>query len=200
MRWTGGVALAAVVGSGVLAATMISCGSQQGASPPAMSAADRIARGRYLSIVGGCNDCHTPGLFYGAPDTTRTLSGSELGWEGPWGVTYPRNLTPDAETGLGKYSEEDIVRAIRTGRRLDGSPMMPPMPWFNYAQMSDDDLHSLVAYVQSIPAVSHKAPDRLPPGTRPPVALTFPPPPAWDAKNLPPPPGAAPAGEIKTKK
>src|SRR4249920_3905958 len=59
----------------------------------------RVERGRYLTLMGGCNDCHTPGTFYGSADYNRTLSGSELGWVGPWGVTFPRNLTPDLETG-----------------------------------------------------------------------------------------------------
>ena len=165
-----------------------------------MSAADQLARGKYLSIVGGCIDCHTPGTFYGAQDTTRNLSGSELGWTGPWGTTYPRNLTPDPETGLGKYSAEDIVRAIRAGQRLDGSAMLPPMPWPNYAQMTDEDLLALATYLKAIPAVSHKVPDRLAPGIKPPAALTFPPPPAWDAQNLPPPPAAPAEARGDTKK
>ncbi len=135
-------------------------------------------------------DCHTPGTLYGAPDTTRLLSGSELGWQGPWGTTYARNLTPDPETGLGKWTQADIVKALRIGQRPDGSPILPPMPWPSYARLSDEDLHALAAYLKSIPAVNHKVPDRLPPGTKAPAALIFPPPPAWDAQNLPPPPGA----------
>jgi mono/diheme cytochrome c family protein len=174
---------------------MASCGGNQSATTTAPTEADKIARGKYLATIGGCMDCHTPGAFYGAPDTTRELSGSEIGWEGPWGVTYPRNLTPDPETGLGNYSAEQIVRAIDSGKRLDGSPMLPPMPWPNYAQMTEEDLQALAAYLKSLPAVSHKVPERLPPGSKPPAAFTLPPPPAWDGQNLPPPPAEPAASE-----
>ena len=109
-------------------------------------------------------------------------------------MTYARNLTPDMETGIGKYTADDIVRALRTGRRLDGSPMLPPMPWPNAAQMSDEDIQAVAAYLKSLPAVSHKVPERLQPGSKAPAKLTFPPPPAWDAKNLPAPASPAPGG------
>jgi mono/diheme cytochrome c family protein len=91
---------------------------------------DSIARGRYLVTISGCNDCHTPGYLYGVPDTTRLLSGSEVGWQGPWGVSYARNLTPDSTTGIGTWTSEQIVNAIRAGLRPDGSPIPPAaMPW-----------------------------------------------------------------------
>jgi mono/diheme cytochrome c family protein len=152
---------------------------------------DPVQRGAYLSFVGGCQDCHTPGTFYGAADTTRTLSGSELGWQGPWGVTYARNLTPDAETGIGSWTEADIEKALRQGQRPDGSPILPPMPWPNYARMTAEDMRALVSYLKSLPPVSHRVPDGVPPGGKPQTpVLSFPNPPAWDAQNLPPPPGA----------
>ena len=61
----------------------------------AMTAEARVELGKHLAVVTGCTDCHTPGTFYGAPDHARELSGSELGWTGPWGTTSPSNLTPD---------------------------------------------------------------------------------------------------------
>jgi mono/diheme cytochrome c family protein len=141
-----------------------------------------IERGRKLAIFGGCVDCHTPGAWFGAPDFSRQLSGSELGWTGPWGTTYARNLTPDLETGLGYYNEKEIVLALRSGKRLDGKTMLPPMPWQNIATLSEADMHALVAYLQSLPPVEHKSPETLPPG-QPPAsgALSFPAPAAWDA-------------------
>jgi mono/diheme cytochrome c family protein len=140
-----------------------------------------IERGRKLAIFGGCVDCHTPGVLFGAPDFSRQLSGSELGWTGPWGTSYARNLTPDLETGLGYYNEKEIILALRSGKRLDGKPMLPPMPWQNIATLSEADMHALVAYLKSIPPVEHKSPDALPPGQPPASAsLSFPPPPAWD--------------------
>jgi mono/diheme cytochrome c family protein len=165
-------------------------GTGSTASGSTMTLADSIELGRHLSIIGGCNDCHTPGLLYGAPDTTRLLSGSELGWAGPWGVSYPRNLTPDVETGLGSWSSDDIVKALRTGQRPDGSPLLPPMPWPNYARLTDLEIHSLVAYLKSIPPVKHAMPKQIPPGQ--PVtgaALVFPAPPAWDVQPPPKPAG-----------
>jgi hypothetical protein len=156
-----------------------------------MTLEQRVERGQHLSLSSGCNDCHTPGTLYGAPDTSRMLSGSELGWEGPWGVTYPRNLTPDNETGIGTWTEDQIVAAFQTGIRPDKTPIMPPMPWPGYANMSDDDAHALAAYLKSLPPIRHKMPDRIPPGQPAKGArLTFPPPPAYDALNLPPPPVA----------
>ena len=91
-----------------------------------MTDAEKVARGEYLTTIMGCNDCHTPGTFFGAPDFGRKLSGSELGWVGPWGTTYARNLTPDAETGIGSWSADDIVKTIRTGQRADGTEVLPP--------------------------------------------------------------------------
>ena len=148
----------------------------------AASQADRVERGRYLTQLGGCIDCHTPGTFYGEPDLSRHLSGSEVGWEGPWGVTYPRNLTPDVETGIGKWSEEDIVRAIRAGMRPDGSVIQPPMPWPNYGGLSDEDAYAIAAYLKSLLPVKHQVPAALPPGAKARgAALILPAPPAWDA-------------------
>jgi mono/diheme cytochrome c family protein len=146
------------------------------------SRAAQVERGRYLTLMGGCNDCHTPGTFYGAADYSRQLSGSELGWLGPWGVTFPRNLTPDVETGLGKWSDRDIVNALRTGVRPDGSVILPPMPWPMYATMTDADAFAIAAYLKSLPPVKHRAPDRIAPGVAyDGPAMRFPPPPAWDA-------------------
>jgi mono/diheme cytochrome c family protein len=143
---------------------------------------NRVARGEYLVTVMGCGDCHTPGTLYGSPDFKRKLSGSELGWRGPWGVSYPRNLTPDVETGIGKWSEKDIVTALRTGMRSDGSVLQPPMPWPNLTALTDEDAYAVAAFLKSLPPISHKVPDRVAPGQ--PAAgsvCEFPPPSAWDA-------------------
>jgi mono/diheme cytochrome c family protein len=158
--------------------------------------AAKLARGKQISWSSGCIDCHTPGTFYGTPDTTRLFSGSELGWEGAWGVTYPRNLTPDPETGIASWTEQDIVNAVRLGHRPDQTPILPPMPWPAYSQMSDDDVYALAAYLKSIPPVKHRSPDRIPPGVKATgPRLTFPAPPEWDGRNLP----KAPDEEVATK-
>jgi mono/diheme cytochrome c family protein len=189
MTWTRSAATMAVAVAGALAVLAISCAQQPPAESEKPAAMDPVARGKYIATITGCNDCHTPGTLYGMPDTTRLLSGSELGWEGPWGVTFPRNLTPDEETGLGTWSEADIIRALRTGVKKDGSAILPPMPWQDFAAMNDEDMRSLVAYLKSIPPVKHKPPAVQPPtgkhmGTRFVLPL---PPPAWDSQHMPPP-------------
>ncbi len=98
-------------------------------SPPA-GAGDRelVERGKYLATIASCTDCHTPGYFLGKPDMTRHLGGSDVGFEIPGlGVFYGPNLTPDEATGLGCWSEHDIVTAIRTGKRPDGRTLAPIM-------------------------------------------------------------------------
>ncbi|MEQ1831606.1 MAG: cytochrome c [Candidatus Eisenbacteria bacterium] len=149
----------------------------------AAPAADpRIERGKYLVTIMACNDCHTPGTFYGVPDFGRFLSGSELGWVGPWGVVYAANLTSDPETGLGKWKPDEIAMAIRSGNRPDGRQLAPAMPWLNYSNLTDDDALAIAAYLKTLKPVKHAVPKPLPPGeaAKGPV-LAFPPPSAWDA-------------------
>ncbi|MBI3347647.1 MAG: c-type cytochrome [Burkholderiales bacterium] len=152
-------------------------------------AADRIERGHYLVNTSGCMDCHTP-LKMGAhgpePDVARRLSGhpqelvitapvavpagpwmavtavTATAFSGPWGVSFTANLTPDMETGLGRWSEEDFVQTIRTGRHLGrGRPVLPPMPIPVYNQMTDDDLKAVFAYLKSLPPIRNKVPEPL---------------------------------------
>ncbi len=151
---------------------------------------DRIERGRYLVNTTGCADCHTP-LKKGAngpePDAARSFAGHPEGlvmppvpalpsgpwqvvssatntaWAGPWGVSFTANLTPDPETGLGRWSEQDFIRTLRTGRHLgQGRPLLPPMP-AAYGQMSDADLKAMFAYLKSLPPVRNHVPAPRPP-------------------------------------
>ena len=143
-----------------------------------------VERGEYLAFTSGCVDCHTPGTFYGVSDLDRELSGSDLGWQGPWGVTFPTNLTPDQETGIGSWTEEEIVIAIRTGQRPDGTQLNPPMPWPSFSKMTDDDAYSIAAYLKSIPAIRHQTPAGIGPGGAVPAGsrvLALPIAPEWDA-------------------
>ena len=185
----GAVALA-FAAAALSSTTPVKAGAKPAAAKTdAAAKAKQIERGRFLAMVSGCNDCHTPGTMFGAPDFARQLSGSDLGWQGPWGTTYARNLTPDLETGLGYYKEEEIVKAMKGGTRLDGSPMLPPMPWQDFTAYGDEDLHALAAFLLSLPPVSHAVPERVAPGKAPTGSfVTFPAPSAWDA------PRAAPAG------
>lgn len=148
----------------------------------------RVARGAYLVTIGGCNDCHTPlkmGPKGPEPDLSRMLSGhpghvvmpeapspkgpwvwsgagTNTAFAGPWGVSFARNLTPDQVTGIGIWSEEMFMKTIRSGRHWSvGRPILPPMPWFNYAKMTDEDLKSVYAYLRSIPPVKNDVPDAI---------------------------------------
>jgi mono/diheme cytochrome c family protein len=174
----------------ILALAAASCGKTPETSETATAAAPDTAataeRGAYLVTIMSCGDCHTPGGFYGQPDFQRTLSGSELGWTGPWGTSYPRNLTPDMETGIGAYSEDDIIRTLQTGMRPNGKMLNPPMPWPNFAHLTPQDVRSIARYLKSLPPVTHRVPDLVPPGQKPKApALVVPPPPAWDAPKAP---------------
>ncbi|MGZ5265915.1 MAG: diheme cytochrome c-553 [Caldimonas sp.] len=159
------------------------------ATPPPLI--EKILRGRYLVDTGGCGDCHTPlkvGKNGPEPDLHRLLSGhpqalamppapklpagpwqvvtsaTNTAWAGPWGVSFTANLTPDGETGLGRWSLAQFVATIRTGRHLGvGRPVLPPMPIPAYKNFSDADLEAIFSYLQSIPAVRNRVPEPVPP-------------------------------------
>ena len=152
-----------------------------------------VERGRYLTTIAACNDCHTPKIFTkDGPvlDTTRPLSGhpaSEqlppapaniLGpgkwgaitnggltaWVGPWGTSFTRNLTPDTATGLGSWTEQMFIKTIRTGKHMgEGRNLLPPMPWDQYRTMTDQDLRSVFAYLRSLKPIENAVPDPIAP-------------------------------------
>ena len=144
------------------------------------------ARGQYLVTMIGCNDCHTPmklGPNGPEPDMARFLSGhpeqmgslpagkvqgpwiwagaaTNTAFTGPWGVSYAANLTPDRNTGLGIWTEEMFVKAIRTGRHMGTSrEILPPMPWPAFRNASDDDLKSIYAYLRTVKPIANHVPD-----------------------------------------
>ncbi|MBB4480141.1 mono/diheme cytochrome c family protein [Rhizobium etli] len=134
-----------------------------------MAAADdaQTARGEYLVTIGGCNDCHTPGYFFGNPDSSRFLGGSDVGFEIPGqGVFVGRNITPDKETGIGSWTREQIVAALQTGQRPDGRLLAPIMPWHAFAQLNEEDVTSIAAFLQSLKPVSHQVPGPFKPGEK----------------------------------
>jgi mono/diheme cytochrome c family protein len=175
------------LGAGVTRLTAQAGGTAQSkpvAAKPASAAT--VARGKYLVDIGGCHDCHTPhkmGPDGPEPDMSLMLSGHPASmtlppppqlsgpwmfagigpftaWAGPWGISYTRNLTPDNETGLGTWTEQQFMDTLRTGREQGrGRQILPPMPWQAYRNMTDADLKAMFAYLKSIPAIKNKVPD-----------------------------------------
>jgi mono/diheme cytochrome c family protein len=130
-------------------------------APAAASAqSSDIERGRYLSVIGGCNDCHTAGYLQsdGKIPEKKRLMGDRLGWRGPWGTTYAPNLRLYMST----LSENDWVKVSKA------MTPRPPMPWFNLRHMTDADLRALYRYIRALGPVGEPAPDYLPPDKTPP--------------------------------
>jgi mono/diheme cytochrome c family protein len=115
----------------------------------------RIERGRYLVKISGCNDCHTNGYAEsgGAVPESQWLTGLPVGFEGPWGVSYPANL----RLTMQRLTEQQWLATARAQR-------LPPMPWFALRDMSDDDLRALYMYVRSLGPAGEPMPAAVPPG------------------------------------
>jgi hypothetical protein len=164
--------------------------AQLKASGQSEVAAKRIERGKYLVTIMSCNDCHTPykmGPKGPEPDMTRMLSGHPEGMKlppppkpsgpwvvaftgtntafaGPWGISYTSNLTPDKNTGLGIWTEDMFLKAMKTGKHMGTSrEIQPPMPWPWISQATDEDLKTIFAYLKSVPPITNHVPDYEPP-------------------------------------
>jgi mono/diheme cytochrome c family protein len=131
-----------------------------GMALPAAAADDaKIARGRYLVTISGCSDCHTPGALMGAADMKRYLGGSDVGFSIPKDAVYVgQNLTPDKETGLGQWTDEQIVAALRQGKTPEGRQLSAVMPYPALSHLTDEDASAIVAFLRSIPPVNNKTP------------------------------------------
>jgi Cytochrome c len=134
---------------------------------------DRVVRGRYLVQITGCAACHTDGALIGEPNAARQLAGSHLGiaYTSPFqssfpGVVYPPNLTPDPKTGLGNWTDAQIITAIRNGNSSAPQGHLLVMSWPLYQQMTDNDVEAIVTYLRNIPAIEHEVPKHVAPGTR----------------------------------
>jgi mono/diheme cytochrome c family protein len=134
---------------------------------PKAHAETPVERGSYLVVVAGCNDCHTPGFFFGKPDKDKFLGGSDVGFEIPGlGVFNGRNITPDKETGIGAWTDEQIGAAITTGKRPDGRQLAPIMNYAAFTHMTKEDVAAVVAYLRSIPPVHNAVPGPFKPGEK----------------------------------
>lgn len=124
---------------------------------------DQKAYGAYMAKVGICWDCHSLGKTGPSDDEDMLMAGSKMALSEPdYGHVYARNLTPDPETGLGKYTAAQIKQALKTGRRLDGKPMAPPMSLMipHLSTWTEEDLDALVAYLTSLKPIKHQVPER----------------------------------------
>jgi hypothetical protein len=166
------------------------------AAPAAAPAVSPVERGHMLIIGGGCHDCHTPKKIgpngpeadmsrmlsghpesEGVPPPFKPIKGSPYvihinghltAWSGDWGVSYAANLTPDMNTGLGIWTEDMFVNALKQGKHMGKSrPILPPMPWNWYGQLPEDDLKAMFAYLKSIPAIKNRVPVPLTPDGKP---------------------------------
>jgi mono/diheme cytochrome c family protein len=128
------------------------------APPSAAKCEDALARGAELvRHVAACGQCHTPSSPQGAPIASLELAGGATK-KLPLGTVTPPNITPDIKTGIGSWTEQDIVRALRTGRRPDGTIIGPPMPIAFYRSLSDADALAIATYLKSIPPISRAVP------------------------------------------
>jgi len=168
------------------------------ASPPVQTYggfSSQVEWGRHLVAISGCGDCHTPKIMTPqgpVPDTTMFLAGHPAGipapainrreieqkgfmltndlsvWIGPWGISYAANLTPD-ETGLGTWTEQQFLTAIRKGRWMgveNGRPFLPPMSFVAEGMnrsFSDNELKAIFAYLKTIRPVHNVVPAPVPP-------------------------------------
>ena len=124
---------------------------------------DPVKYGAYLAgPVAHCVECHTPRRPGGGLDTGRLLAGG-FKFTGPWGTSYAANLTPDRETGIGAWTDAQIIAGIY-GVKANGQPLLPPMPWPYYAgRIAEGDLKAILAYLRSLPPVRHAVPKPAPP-------------------------------------
>jgi len=178
------MALAMAAFSGALLRAIPTDGQDAAGATPQQKKA-RVERGAYLVSHMGCNDCHTPwkmGPRGPEIDMSRALTGhpadmvmppppppsgpwighsaaTNTAFAGPWGVSFTANLTPDPETGLGKWTEEMFIATMRTGRHQGkGRPVLPPMPVQILAALTDEDIKSVFAYLQSLAPVKNRVP------------------------------------------
>ncbi|NIP39481.1 MAG: cytochrome c [Candidatus Dadabacteria bacterium] len=152
-----------------------------------------IKRGETLVLEWGCNTCHSPKVFTvegQMQDPRRLMSGHPsdsvhpevpyelLGtdkwggfftpdltsWAGYWGVSFAANLTPDKKTGIGNWTEEDFINTMKTGKRKGtGRKILPPMPIHQLAQLPEEDLKSIYAYLMSLKPIENKVPEFIAP-------------------------------------
>ena len=186
-------AAAVILTAVLATATLRAAGGGEQLVPPPTPAglSAQQARGKYLVDIMGCHDCHTPmKMGPNGPqwDLDRALSGhpgrhgdaagagaadwpwiatmaaTMTAWSGPWGTSFTMNLTPDKETGLGDWTVDQFIATMKTGKdRGKGRPVLPPMPVQNLAQLTDEDIRSVFAYLQTLKPIKNRVPQPIDP-------------------------------------
>lgn len=184
------VAIVLVLGIVPMAAKKTGTANAQAESPAEVQKR-RVARGGYIVSTAGCHDCHTPWrmgpngpepdmslALSGHPESVKlppppklsdgawvwSASGTNTAFSGPWGVSYTANLTPERITGIGVWTEDIFVNTIRSGRHWGvARPILPPMPWSVYRNLTDEDLKSVFAYLRTVKPIRNQVPEPLPP-------------------------------------
>ena len=124
---------------------------------PHVAASHPFEAGRYLVIIGQCNDCHTEGYEAGNVLEEDWLTGSSIGWQGPWGTTYPSNL----RLRVNEWTEDQWVEMLKTRQGL------PPMPWINLNKYSEQDMRAMYKYIESLGPKGEHRPLAVGPGMAP---------------------------------
>lgn len=187
----------------IAAATTLFVAAPGHAQQPQAGGNTAVERGRYLVRITGCHDCHSPKVKGMTPDLDRALSGRPsttplptptkdevhaapdlTAWTGPWGYSVASNLTPEPTTGIGtRYNEASFIATMRTGKKPNGTPIMPPMPSDVYQNMTDDDLKAIFAYLRTIKPIRNAVYAGLTPPGAPPAGTQKP---AGTEKPAPP--------------
>ncbi len=178
----------------ITATAIVACTNSAANSEKAIAKTDNAAlvkRGEYLVNSIGCDDCHSPKRMgpqgpeiipelrlSGFPQNGKVppvdTNQVKKGWVmlspdltsavGPWGESYAGNITSDG-TGIGNWTEENFIRALREGKYkglVNSRPLLPPMPWFVYRNLSDEDLKSIFAYLKTTKPVRNIVPSPKP--------------------------------------
>jgi mono/diheme cytochrome c family protein len=151
-----------LISLGVICTIFLGCHTEnepETAYQPHVKADNPVEAGRYLVTVGMCNDCHTEGYMAveGNIPEDDWLTGSKIGWRGPWGTTYPVNLRLRAQ----ELTEEQWVEQLRT-RKVN-----PPMPWMNVNKMNEQDARAIYAYLRAMGPKGERMPIALAPNQEP---------------------------------
>jgi mono/diheme cytochrome c family protein len=130
-----------------IAALLVACM----AGVHAQTADPAVARGRYLAVAGNCVSCHTQ-------EGGKPFAGG-LAFQTPFGTLYSTNITPDPAVGIGKWSEADFLRALRSGVRPNGEHLYPAFPYTAFTKISDADAHALYVYMKTLTPVDTAPPE-----------------------------------------